>query len=134
MRKKFIIIALFVSGLFLLSAGGSTGSPAAWVAPVSAKKLNNPLKSNKTVLADAAKIFKTQCVTCHGEKGLGDGPASPYLGTKVANLTSAQVQGQTDGEIYWKISEGKTPMPSFKTLLKDEDRWKMVIFVKNLKH
>jgi len=134
MKKKLFMLVFFVSGLFLLSATTPDGTKAAWVAPATAKTIVNPLKADKTLLADATKIFKTQCVTCHGEKGMGDGPASPYLGTKVANLDSKQVQAQTDGEIFWKISEGKTPMPSFKTLLNDNDRWKMVIFVKNLKH
>lgn len=134
MKKKPVIMTLLLSGLFLLNANIISETPSPWVAPASAKTMNNPLKANKTILDAAAKIFKTQCVTCHGEKGMGDGPAAPYLGTKVANLDSKKVQSQTDGEIFWKLSEGKSPMPSFKTLLSDEDRWKMVIFVKTLKH
>lgn len=134
MKKKILILILFMAAIFLLNAMNPDDQPAKWVAPAQAKKLTNPLTANKTILAEGDKIFKTQCITCHGEKGLGNGPAAPYLGAKVANLTSDKVQDQTDGEIFWKISTGKTPMPSFKTILSDQDRWKMVIFIKNLKH
>ncbi len=46
----------------------------------------------------------------------------------------------TDGEIFWKISvgyrrEGKVIMPAHQTLVPaDEDRWRIVQFVRTLGH
>ncbi len=38
----------------------------------------------------------------------------------------------TDGEIFWKMTEGRKPMPSFKKQLSDEQRWQLVNFVRTL--
>jgi mono/diheme cytochrome c family protein len=40
--------------------------------------------------------------------------------------------GMTDGEIFWKITEGRRPMPSFKKELTDEQRWQLVNFLRRL--
>jgi mono/diheme cytochrome c family protein len=36
----------------------------------------------------------------------------------------------TDGEIFWKMTEGRKPMPSFKKQLTDEQRWQLVNFLR----
>ena len=42
------------------------------------------------------------------------------------------MNGMPDGEIYWKITEGRKPMPSFKNQLSDEQRWQLVNFLRTL--
>jgi mono/diheme cytochrome c family protein len=104
-----------------------------WTAPASAKGMNNPVQKSDKVLAQAKKIFEQNCVACHGPKGLGDGPAGAALPVKPANWTSPAVQKETDGELFWKISEGRGPMPPWKTTLSENDRWVMVHFIRTLK-
>jgi len=49
-----------------------------------------------------------------------------------ANLTDAShMNKMTDGEIYYLISEGRKPMPSFKKRLTDEQRWQLVLLVRS---
>jgi mono/diheme cytochrome c family protein len=59
---------------------------------------------------DAAKgesIFKALCVSCHGEKGQGDGPASAALTPKPANFTDpVTAERLTPEHVYRTIKEG----------------------------
>ncbi len=103
-----------------------------WVAPASAKSLKNPDTGDKSSIKRGKGFYKSYCVVCHGETGEGDGPGSKALEKKPANHTSSDVQKQTDGEIYWKISEGRGNMVGWKNILKEQDRWDLVNFVRTL--
>ncbi len=37
----------------------------------------------------------------------------------------------TDGELYYVITEGHKPMPSYRKKLSDEQRWKLVMLVRS---
>ena len=50
-----------------------------------------------------------------------------------ADISTAEAQARmTDGEIFYKISKGKTPMPNFASKLSEEDRWNLVHYVRSL--
>jgi len=106
-----------------------------WKAPAEAKNVKNPLASKKNdaqVLADAKKLVDTNCVTCHGSSGKGDGPAAAALPPpKPADWTSARLAAETDGELFWKISNGRGAMPPWKHL-PETDRWKLVDYIRSL--
>ena len=103
-----------------------------WIAPPSANKLNNPLTRNEETLAAGKNIFQSQCNVCHGEKGKGNGPAGAALHPKPADLTSEKVSQQSDGAIFWKITTGNSPMPSFKLSLSEQQRWQLVNYIRLL--
>ena len=124
--------AVTVTILAALALGTFVWAQEKWEAPAEAKKLKNPLAKSDKVLAQARKVFETNCVPCHGPKGLGDGPAAAALPVKPANWTSPSTQGMTDGEIFWKITNGRGPMPPWKHL-PENDRWAMVHFIRTFK-
>jgi mono/diheme cytochrome c family protein len=103
-----------------------------WVAPASAKAVKNPYSGNSSI-SKGKSIYKARCVVCHGEKGMGDGPAGKALKPPAADHSSAGVQSQTDGELFWKVSEGRGPMVGWKLILSEEDRWHVVNYVRTLK-
>jgi mono/diheme cytochrome c family protein len=103
-----------------------------WVAPKEADNLKNPLVANSSMLAIARALYVTNCGPCHGEKGRGDGPAAPGLNPRPADHTSAAVQNETDGSLFWKLSEGRNPMPSYKKIFTDEQRWELVTYIRSL--
>ena len=72
-------------------------------------------------------------MTCHGPNGKGDGPAAAALPPpKPADWTSSKLAGESDGELFWKISNGRGPMPSWKHL-PETDRWSVVYYIRSLK-
>jgi mono/diheme cytochrome c family protein len=104
-----------------------------WPAPEEAKKLKNPVPNTADSLAAAKVVYADNCAQCHGEAGKGDGPEAPMYDVKPADFSDAHMMGEmTEGEIFWKISEGRRPMPSFKKQLTDEQRWQLVNYLRTL--
>ena len=138
MKTTIKLILVIVVGVFALMSFsiniGSSDSPDSdrWLAPASAKKIKNPY-SGKSSISKGKSIYKTRCTVCHGEKGKGDGPAGKALNPPAADHSSALVQGQTDGELFWKVSEGRGPMVGWKLILSEEDRWHVVNYLRTLK-
>lgn len=125
--RKFLGIA--VAAVVLVSGGVATAwAQGEWKAPAEAKATKNPVKG----IGNGKKTVETNCVPCHGPGGKGDGPAAAALPTKPADWTSDKVQKETDGEIFWKISNGRGPMPPWKHL-PDKDRWEVVNHIRSLK-
>jgi len=110
-------------GVAVVSAQGP------WVAPADAKAMKNPVKG----VGNAKKSAETNCGSCHGPMGKGDGPAAAALPPpKPANWTSEAVQKHTDGELFWKISNGRGAMPPWKHL-PEQERWEIVNYIRTLK-
>lgn len=107
------------------------GTP--WLAPKEAESMENPFKNQPLATKAGATIFAQQCVVCHGEKGKGDGLASSGLDPKPANLTLDKTQSMSDGAIFWKITTGRAPMPTFNTILTFQQRWQVVNYVRELR-
>jgi len=128
--KNLLFIAVIL--LINLVSNKSFAQNKPWVAPEQAQAVKNPLADNKNVLADASALYVTNCAPCHGSKGKGDGPAAPALVPKPADHTSDAVQSETDGSLYWKLSEGRSPMPSYKKILSDQQRWELVDYIRTL--
>ncbi len=103
-----------------------------WIAPKKANELTNPLKKIAEASRKGKAIFNSQCFTCHGIDGKGDGPAAVSLNPKPANLISSRVQKESDGAIFWKITNGNSPMPSFKNGLSKKERWELVEYIRHL--
>lgn len=104
-----------------------------WAAPKYVDKLKNPVASDPKSLKEGRILFNSNCATCHGDKGEGNGPAAAPLNPKPKNLTSKVVQDQTDGAIFWKITTGKAPMVSWQATLNEKQRWSLVNYIRELK-
>jgi mono/diheme cytochrome c family protein len=79
-------------------------------------------------------LFAKHCASCHGKKGLGDGSKAPELKGDLGDFSSAEFQKQTDGELFYKMIDGRDDMPAFvKKIASEEDRWLIVNFVRTLK-
>ncbi|WP_339924385.1 c-type cytochrome [uncultured Cyclobacterium sp.] len=102
-----------------------------WHVPDSIKTLQNPVNDDE-MFSKGKALFQVYCSTCHGVRGRGDGAAGQAMGSQPADLLSEEVQKQTDGELFYKITQGKVVMPSFQELLSEDERWYLVTFIKNL--
>jgi mono/diheme cytochrome c family protein len=138
MKKKLITSTfLFVAGLFIVSmiSGFSPfQDKKPWPVPDAAKNKKNPVASNAESIAAGKALWATHCKSCHGAKGLGDGPKAAQLKTEAGNFSLAEVQAQSDGSIFYKTSEGRDDMPSFKKKIPDQDDiWSIVNYVRTFK-
>jgi mono/diheme cytochrome c family protein len=104
-----------------------------WKAPARAARRKNPIPADQKSIEAGKTVYTAQCVMCHGPKGLGDGPQAKDLTPKPRNLSDPNIQSQTDGSIFWKLTEGKKPMPSFEKLVSENDRWNVINYVRTFK-
>jgi mono/diheme cytochrome c family protein len=125
---KNLIITLLICFYFSNAFSQSRKFPS----PASANAIINPLKGNAEATSEGKKIYTQYCVTCHGDKGKGNGIAAPGLSRPPADHTSDFVQNQTDGALFWIIREGNNPMPTYKTVLTETQRWQVVNYIRTL--
>jgi mono/diheme cytochrome c family protein len=131
-RRFRLILFICVLGLIVLSIGLAVFQRPPWVVPPAAKARKNPLTASDANLAEAKEIYKNKCENCHGEKGKGDGSDAMMYDPEPSDLTDAtKIDKLTDGEIFYQITEGRKPMPSFKKKLLDDQRWKLVLLVRS---
>jgi mono/diheme cytochrome c family protein len=123
------VTAIVAAGTFAAGTVAVVWAQPPWNAPAEAKATKNPIKG----LGNAKKAAETNCASCHGPGGKGDGPAAAALPPpKPADWTSDKVQKMSDGEIFWKISNGRGAMPPWKHL-PEKERWELVNYIRTLK-
>src|ERR1035437_6196060 len=131
MKTVLMIIAVAVTFGFSIIKNSSAGTE--WIAPKDADNGVNPLKGNAAATEEGKKTFTQMCAVCHGDKGKGDGIGGLTLNPKPRNFTLAKTQQQTDGALFWKLTEGRTPMASYKDVLTSTQRWQLVNFIRTFK-
>ena len=125
--QTLILFLFFAAPASWLLAHSKSG----WQAPPEAKDLKNPVPANDSTLAAGKSLYTEKCVQCHGEKGDGLGSDAEMYSVPPSNFTDYHMMIEmTDGELFWKITEGRRPMPSFRKEFTDEQRWQLVNFIR----
>ena len=134
MKSKLIAGVAILSVCFISLAFKADQQAKPWPVPDKDAKAANPVKSNGESIAAGKALWGTHCSSCHGKTGLGDGTKAAQLKTTPSDFTRASFQAQSDGSMFYKISEGRDDMPSFKKKIPDaEDIWSLVVYVRTLK-
>ena len=135
MRTRSVLAttrSVLVGLVFIAAAGGARDQAAqvrdrdpSWVAPEDTAAKANPLTGRPQTASGGRKIYRQRCATCHDAdaRGTDRGP----------DLLAPDVQAQSDGALFWKISSGNTRagMPSF-SFLPDTQRWQVVLHLRAL--
>jgi mono/diheme cytochrome c family protein len=79
--------------------------------------------------ADAA-LYKTKCAACHGADGKG--ATAVGKADSIRDLSSADVQGQTDAQLNAIITNGKDKMPGYGKSLKPEQVTSLVAYIRSI--
>ena len=105
-----------------------------WPVPEKYMKMANPVAKNAESVSDGKSLWTQHCQSCHGKTGKGDGPKAGELKTEPGDFTNAETQKQPDGALFYKSSEGRKDMPSFKKKISDpDDIWSIVNYMRTLK-
>ena len=133
--KKILFILAIVMGLTSISFTVlNNQQPKPWKVPDNFKNMKNPIASDATSIADGKALYTTHCKSCHGAKGLGDGPKAAQLKTESGDFSKVDFQAQSDGTIFYKTSEGRDDMPNFKKKMPEADeRWSIVNYIRTFK-
>jgi len=109
-----------------------------------ATMLKNPIVKTDKVLAEGKAKYDIYCAVCHGKNGQGDGTIielvddagkktgedGPY--TSIPPAYENRIKGMSDGEIFYSISYGKNMMGGYYSQVSDEDRWKILHYIKDM--
>ena len=81
-------------------------------------------------LANGRRYYQVNCAVCHGDGGMGNGPATKY-GVPGINLMTDMSKARADGYIYGMLRNGRGSMPSYNRI-EEPDRWDVVNYVRGL--
>jgi mono/diheme cytochrome c family protein len=154
MRKRTLLLSIITAGIAGAAAFGwmtirrgfsARDNPSvveAYVAktarrlsvPASDRDAKNTFAPTPEVLSEARAHFADHCATCHGNDGGGKTQIGQNLYPKTPDMRLPDTQSLMDGEIYYVIHNGirLTGMPAWGTEEKDEESWKLVLFIRHL--
>ncbi len=141
MKKTFWVLttALVLSAVLLAACGGG-GTPTVvrQDPPAEYAGVTNPVEGDQAAIDAGKTLFTQNCESCHGPKGLGDGPAGASLDPHPGNLQNA-IKDAPIGYLDWVINEGgaaagrSASMASYKGVLTQDEIWQILAYVKTLK-
>lgn len=133
MRRHRVRVGVIAAMLGAGSLGLLAGPIGSWVAPEDTARLKNPFGADAIeAVAQGKMLYQNRCVDCHGARGRGDGSAAADLPRRPRDFSLTEIAQQTDGELFWKITEGRRPMPSFSKKLSEDQRWQVVKYLRTL--
>jgi mono/diheme cytochrome c family protein len=142
--KQLLLIALLTLFLSACGAQGDTPGPRMGDQGMMARHhvqipaeyagLINPIPADDASLERGAKLYATNCASCHGDGGMGDGPVGSALDPAPAPVAHTSPM-MADDYLFWRVSEGGTPfntsMPPWK-FMEEQARWDMINYMRAL--
>lgn len=130
-KKQNITKLALILIAFMFASFASAQHRGPMHAPKSAVNMKNPFPSDASSFERGKHSYQVDCIRCHGKEGKGDGLKAGKVHKDVADLGSDEIQKQTDGELFWKISEARRPMPL--TDITNDQRWDIVNYIRTFK-
>ncbi len=119
-------INLFIAVLFVLPAFQVIGQD--WVVPAENSAIENPQEYTLKNVKLGKDLYMVNCKSCHGDPGKNNPlPLVPVP----PDVVSDQMQSNSVGDLYYKMSIGKGAMPQFETTISEDNRWRIVNFIMN---
>jgi cytochrome c553 len=107
-----------------------------WSIPAELHNRNNPVPLTPAVLTEARAHFADHCASCHGNDGKGKTEMGRHLYPRTPDMTLAETQSQSDGELFATIENGVrlTGMPGWGngTAGSGYASWTLVHFIRHL--
>jgi mono/diheme cytochrome c family protein len=131
-KLSLIFAVLITGGLVLMSFAPQGDGPKPWDIPEKYMKMKNPQAADDGDMIKLGKmLYSKHCKSCHGSKGLGDGPKAKQLETFPGDFSTDAFHNQSDGEMYYKSFIGRDEMPNYESKLPDEEeRWAVITYMR----
>jgi mono/diheme cytochrome c family protein len=126
-KPLFLLLACAAMAALVAAQTVSYTPDPTWTPPAEAASKPSPLAGKPDAAAGGRKLFQRHCAECHGDDAAGGKKKN------APGLASDVVQRQTDGALFWKITNGKADgdMPSF-SRLPELQRWQLVLYLRAL--
>jgi mono/diheme cytochrome c family protein len=125
-KKYFLVLFGF---LLLARFAGSGQTPAAnWVVPEEAREKVAPFQFTPETVKGGENVFQRNCKSCHGDPGKQN---FAKIVPPPGDPASSAFQKQTDGEMFFRVTTGRTPMPQFGNILSEEERWQVISYIRS---
>lgn len=98
---------------------------------MSGMNVHNPLPLNDQNLAEGKELYTKYCVHCHGATGQGDGLVAAKLPGPPPAYTSPAIMALPEGKMFYSVSFGKGMMGPHALLLNQEERWKIIHYIRH---
>ena len=138
MRKLISMLMLvFVVSALLAGCASKAAAPEKPV-PADYAGKTNPVSGQADVITAGKDVYTTNCSSCHGDSGTGDGPAGASLDPKPADLV-AILSKVSDDRVFWIVNEGgaaaglSASMVSWKDTLSEDEIWQVIAYLRTLK-
>src|SRR5438034_2237010 len=103
LKLSAIVIGL---GAGMLALGlGHADADGGWKVPPGKAAEKNPIAADERSLKAGETVYAKECLECHGKEGKGDGPKAKEK--RMPDLTKPRVLEQSDGSLFYKISQGR---------------------------
>jgi mono/diheme cytochrome c family protein len=135
-KSSVLFVSMVVATIFLFCQPVNAQAKAKpWPVPDKDKALKSTDKlTDATIIANGKDLWAKHCKSCHGAKGMGDGPKAISLKTAPGDFTTADFQASTEGELYYRMNKGRDEMPAYEKKIPDaKDRWSLVAFMRTFK-
>ena len=135
LRISVLMVSVLALLTFAYSGGGAARADSIsgkWLSPAPSAAKKNPIAPTQDSIAAGQKIYSKTCMMCHGKSGDADGPAVIELNIHPAKLSDPQLNTESDGSLFWKITTGKKPMPAYAKRLSETDRWNLVNYIRTI--
>jgi cytochrome c5 len=123
--KRYKAASLLLLFIFIVSV---SNGQVPWKVPEVKKLKTANFKFTAEVIKNGETIFTANCSACHGVPGKAN---FALMTPSPGDPATERFQVQTDGELFYKITNGRTPMPSFKNILTDKDRWSVISYMRS---
>ena len=92
------------------------------------------MKDAKGSAEAGEKVYRSNCLNCHGSKGKGDGPIAASLTPPPADLSNPKVQDKEDEALLSIIQNGitGTSMPAWKNDLSNQQILDVFTYLRTL--
>ena len=128
--RRFV---MFSMAIFSLVFAHANAQDSTWEVPEEAKARTNPVEPTEEAVKAGKALYEKHCLMCHGDEGKGDGPATKFIKPAPSDMTTADAQARmSDGEIFYKVTKGKTPMPPTERKMSETERWQVVHYLRTL--